>query len=142
VMKKAIAGFGLFSMMLLGVATAQERQNQNNQNQNQNNQNARNQNNRNQNAQNIRGQIVRVDPEKNIIVVRTGTGNTAREQELRVGTTTRYWGTDRQALTDGIRAKTFRPGADVWYQVGTGNNADTINELRFFDPTLNPNPAK
>lgn len=89
----------------------------------------------------LRGRIVRVDPDKNIIVVRTGTGDAAKEMEYQIGKTTRYWGTDRAPLTDGLRYKGFREGTDVWYRLGTGDNRTSISELRFYDPSIPvPNP--
>jgi len=83
--------------------------------------------------QELRGKIVRVDPEKGVIVIRTGEGDKAKEQEFRVNKTTKYFGTDRKDLADGLRAKDFRQGSDVWYRMMPstgGNTAQTIAELR------------
>jgi len=88
------------------------------------------------NAQYVRGRVVRVDPAKNVVIVRSGEGDQAREQEYSVGDTTQYWGTDRQQVNDGLRYKGFRENADVWYRVGTGNNARSISEMRFYDPAV------
>jgi len=96
-----------------------------------------------QNRQYLRGKVVRVDPDKNVVIIRTGEGNQAKEMEYRVNNDTKYWGTDRQTLNDGLKYKGFREGTDVWYRPGTGNNAQTMSELRFYNPsTTNPNKDK
>lgn len=84
----------------------------------------------------VRGEIVRVDPDKNIVVIKTGTGDAVREVEYRVAPTTQYWGTDRVVIKDGLRYRGFRVGAPIWYRVGTGDNARVFTEVRFYDPTL------
>jgi hypothetical protein len=83
----------------------------------------------------VRGRIVRVDPEKNIVIVRTGQGETAREFEYRVTNTTRYLGSDQQVISDGLRYRGFQPNADVWYRLRTIDNSPVLTELRFYDPT-------
>jgi hypothetical protein len=81
------------------------------------------------------GRVVRVDPTGNTITVRTGTGTDAKEQEFRVNNTTKFWGDDRKALSDGLRYKGFREGTQVWFRTGTtGDDRMTINDLRFYDP--------
>jgi hypothetical protein len=84
----------------------------------------------------VRGQIVRVDPATNIVVVRTGEGETVKEFEYQVNTTTKYWDPNQAVVTDGLRYKGFRPGATVWYRLGTGDNSRYLTELRFYDPVL------
>jgi hypothetical protein len=64
----------------------------------------------------MQGKIVRVDPQKGVVVIRTGVGATARDMEYRVGRTTRYFGTDRAALKEGLKHEGFKEGADVWYR--------------------------
>ena len=44
------------------------------------------------------------------------------------------WGADRRLLTEGLRFNGFRPGTDVFFRPGTGNAANTIHDLRLFDP--------
>ena len=77
----------------------------------------------------LRGKIVRIDPEKGVVVIRTADN---KEQEFKVGKTTKYYGADRKAMTDGLRSKDLRTGADVWYRMGgTATTPDgTISELR------------
>jgi hypothetical protein len=86
-----------------------------------------------------RGRVVRVDPARNVIIVRVGENDQAREQEYTVGETTTYWSPERQQINDGLRYKGFREGTDVWYRMGTGNNARSISEMRFYDPSARPN---
>jgi hypothetical protein len=85
----------------------------------------------NANAQYMTGKIVRIDQDKGVIVV-SGANN--REQELRVGDTTKFYGTDRQALTDGLKYKGFREGTPIWWRMGTGDNARSVSDLRFYNP--------
>jgi len=84
----------------------------------------------------LRGEIVRVDPDKSIVVIKTGTGDMVKEVEYRVAPTTRYWETNTIVVKDGLRYRGFRPGAPIWYRVGTGDNARVFTEVRFYDPTL------
>lgn len=96
-------------------------------------------------AQYTTGKIVRVDADKGVIVVKTGTGDAAKEMEYRVAGTTKYFGTDKQPLTDGIKARDFREGTQVWFRAGTGDQRTTISELRFANPGTggnNQNPNK
>ena len=64
-----------------------------------------------------------VDPTGNTITLKTGAGANVREQQFRVNDTTKFFGTDRQPLTGGLRFDGLKAGTDVWYQVGTGANA-------------------
>jgi len=86
-------------------------------------------------ARDLHGRIVRVDAAKNTIVVRTGENDQAKEQELRVSDATKYWGNDQKALSDGLRDKSFREGTEVWWRMGTGDQARSVSELRFFNPS-------
>ncbi|MFL5338901.1 MAG: hypothetical protein ACJ8F7_01940 [Gemmataceae bacterium] len=81
----------------------------------------------------MRGKIVRADPDRGIVVIRTGTGPDAREVEYHVDKTTRYWGPDQAVINDALRYQGFKEGTDIWYQP-LPNNANTIGELRFYDP--------
>jgi hypothetical protein len=89
-------------------------------------------------AQFMQGSIVSVDPTGNTITLRTGTAATAREQQFRVNESTKFFGTDRQPLTDGLRFNGMKPGTDVWYQAGTGANASMISNLSLFNPSSRP----
>ena len=51
----------------------------------------------------MRGSIVSVDPTGNTITLRTGEGANVKEQMFRVNDTTKFYGTDRAPLTDGLR---------------------------------------
>jgi hypothetical protein len=86
--------------------------------------------------QDMRGQIVRVDPIANTIVVKVGTGDTAKEMTYKVTDATKYWGSDRQSVSEGLKFKGFKDGTDVWFRTGTGADNMTITELRLFDPAL------
>lgn len=81
----------------------------------------------------VRGKIVRVDPAKNVIVVRTADA-TPQEIEYTVDTTTKYWGPDQAVITDGLKYKSFAPGTEVWYR--TVPDKRVISEVRFFDPAV------
>src|SRR5580700_2768250 len=65
-----------------------------------------------------RGEVVRVNPETNTIVLRSGTGTEVKEFEYHVAPTTKYWGTDRKAFDNGLRYNGFRAGTAVWYAPG------------------------
>ena len=81
-----------------------------------------------------KGEVVRVDPARNVVVVKSGVGAEAREFEYRVGPTTKYWGADRRAFDRGLRHEAFRPGANIWYVPGT--DAQAVSELWFADPNV------
>jgi hypothetical protein len=81
----------------------------------------------------MRGQIVRVNPDQSTIVVRTGTGTEAKEHELKVTEQTKYFGTDKQPLAEGLKFTGLKPGTDVWFK--HGDQANTIAELRMYDPS-------
>ena len=81
----------------------------------------------------MRGQIVRVNPDQNTIVVRTGTGTEAKEHELKVSDTTKFFGTDKQPINEGLKFKGLKDGTDVWFRAGDQPN--TIAELRLYDPS-------
>src|SRR5436190_1738206 len=81
-----------------------------------------------------KGQVVRVNPDKNTIVVRAGAGAETKEVEYRVVTSTKYWGSDKRPLSNGLRYQGFREGTDVWFIPGTGDEARVISELWFVEP--------
>jgi hypothetical protein len=85
-----------------------------------------------------KGQVVRVFPDRNTVMVRVGTGADAKEYEYKVTTTTKYWGTDRRPLTEGLRYQQFRDGTNVWFIVGAGDQNQTVSELWFYDPGQQP----
>jgi hypothetical protein len=78
-----------------------------------------------------RGEVVRINPDTGVIVVRSGTGREIRETEYRVGKTTKYWGRDRKAINDGLRFNGWRQGSTVWYVPGEGQS---VSELWMVDP--------
>jgi hypothetical protein len=82
----------------------------------------------------VRGKIVRVDPDKGVIVIKSGDGTEAKEVEYTVERTTKYWGPDEKPFTTALRYEAFRPGAEVWYRVGPRGRV--INEVRFYDPNV------
>jgi len=82
----------------------------------------------------IRGKIVRVDAEKGVIVIKSGTGTEAKEVEYTVDKSTAYWATEQQRINDALTYQGFKPGADVWYRVGPRGRV--ISEVRFYDPTV------
>jgi len=84
----------------------------------------------------MRGRIVRVDPEKGIVVIRVGTGTDAKEREFRVAKTTRYFGKDNKALTDGLKGTGWKANTDVWFRTTGGENSTNLGELR-----MGPGPA-
>ena len=79
-----------------------------------------------------RGQVVRVDPTRNTIILRSGTGAEAKEFEYRVAPTTKYWGADRRAFNNGLRHEAFREGTQIWYTPGA--DAQAVSELWLADP--------
>ena len=82
----------------------------------------------------MRGQIVRVNPTGNTVVIRTGTGTEAKEQEMKVSNTTKLFGSDKQPLTDGLKSKNFKEGTEVWF-MPDATDKTSITELRFYDPS-------
>src|SRR5947208_8868971 len=84
----------------------------------------------------VHGKIVRVNPDKNTVVIAIGEGKNVKEMEYKVGATTKFWGADKQQLNDGLRNKTLKEGTEVWFRPGTGTEPMTINELRMFNPGL------
>jgi hypothetical protein len=84
-------------------------------------------------AQYQRGQILRVDPGKGIIIIRSGTGAQQFDAPYRVSKSTRYFGPDNKELADGLRYSGFKQGANVWYRRrGAPGQASptTLNVLR------------
>jgi hypothetical protein len=91
-----------------------------------------------QNAKYMQGKIVRVDPQTGMIVVRTLDGDKEVQREYMVNKTTKFWGPGQKTIEDGLGYKGFKEGTNVWYQMGTGNQANTISDLRFYNPALPP----
>ena len=83
------------------------------------------------------GQIVRIDPATNLVVVKT-VGADGKEYEYTVDATTKYWGTDQQAFATGLRYEGFRPGARIWFHRGEGDRGRYLNEVRFYNPSAKP----
>ncbi len=77
------------------------------------------------------GEIVRVNPESNTIVVRSGDGREAKEFEYHVGTTTKYWGADRKVINEGLRHNGWRTGSTIWFVPG---ESQAVSELWLADP--------
>jgi hypothetical protein len=90
----------------------------------------------NQPPQYMQGQIYRVDAANGTVSVRSGTGATAKESTFQVNDATKYWGTDRKAFDNGLRYQGFKPGTDIWYVPGTGDNARYFSQVHFYDPTV------
>jgi hypothetical protein len=67
--------------------------------------------------------------------VKTGTGEAAHEQTLKVVSDTEFFGPSREPLPDGLKNPALRPGANVWLRVGTGELANTVRDLRMYDPS-------
>ena len=84
----------------------------------------------------MKGEIVRVDPEKNVVVIRTREGDKEREQEFKVAKDTKYLGADRKDLAQGLRDAGFRKGVIIWYRAQPPRaGADpTLSELRLGPP--------
>jgi hypothetical protein len=135
-MLRRLTGLGVAVLLLVGTAQAQT-----NQNPQQNQPGARGQAQGQAQGQAgardyMQGKIVRVDPTKGTLVIRTNTG---QEREFRTGDKTQYFGTDRQALKEGLRSRDLRQGANVMWRA-EGNN---ISELRLgtTQPGGTPNPG-
>jgi hypothetical protein len=64
-------------------------------------------------AKHMRGKIVRVDAANNTITVRDDNN---KEQELKVGATTQFFGTDKKPLSTGLKSTEFKEGTEVWYE--------------------------
>lgn len=81
-----------------------------------------------------KGQIVRVNPETNTIVVRSGAGAEVREYEYKVARDAKYWGIERNILHDGLKYRGFLPGTEVWYTPGAGTGP--VSEVWLADPNI------
>jgi hypothetical protein len=80
------------------------------------------------------GQIVRVDPQTSTVVVRVPNGDKSIDREYKVETGTQFFGADRKPFFDGLTNKGWKQGADVWYQLGTGNKQNIMTEMRQHNP--------
>ena len=88
------------------------------------------------------GRVVRVVPDKNVVVVSMGTGTQLKEYELTVTDTTKFWGLDKRPFTEALRYKGFKDGTEIWFTLGSEANSRVISELRFFDPGAEPSDEK
>jgi hypothetical protein len=86
----------------------------------------------------LQGQVVKVNPGGDTIVVRTGLGEKAKDIEYKVIKTTNYYGPDRKVLTTGLRYEGFKEGANIWYRTGTGLDERTMTDIHFANPTIPP----
>jgi len=77
------------------------------------------------------GKVVRVDADGSMIVVRDENN---KEHELKVNASTKFMCEERKPLTEGLKAKQFKEGAQIWFRLGTDANEKTITELKCFDP--------
>jgi hypothetical protein len=87
------------------------------------------------------GKIVKVNPDKDSIIIRTNDGVKTKELEYKVNKSTKFWGPDKAPLSEGLRAKALKEGADVWYVV-SGTDNQMITEARLFNPAQPPDKNK
>jgi hypothetical protein len=66
----------------------------------------------------ISGEIVRVDPVANKVVIRTGPASKVVEREYIIVPKARFLDEDDRVLADGIRARVMRPGARIRFRAG------------------------
>jgi len=85
----------------------------------------------------VSGKVVSFDPDERTIMVKTGVGREAKEQSFRVASDAEFFGPERQAVSEGLKFSGFKPGIDVWMRVGTGDMANTVRDLRMYDPSKN-----
>lgn len=83
----------------------------------------------------MRGKVVRIDREHGIVVVRIGEGPDAKEVEYHVDANTQYWDPNEAAISNALQYQGFTAGTEIWFRP-VPNNAMTIRELRFYDPTV------
>jgi len=86
----------------------------------------------------MHGKIVKVNPDKNTVTIKVGEGKEAKEVDYKVAATTKFWGADKQTLTEGLKSKNLKEGTEVWFRTGTDGEAMTITELRLFNPGKQP----
>jgi hypothetical protein len=80
------------------------------------------------------GRVVSVDADGRTMVIKTGEGEQAKEQTLRVPSDASFFGVDREPIQEGLKYEGLKPGATVWLRVGTGELANTVRELSLHDP--------
>jgi hypothetical protein len=85
-------------------------------------------------SKNLAAKIVGVDAEARTITVKTGAGDTAAEQTLKVPSDASFFGPEHEPLQEGLRSDALKPGINVWLRVGTGELASTVRELSLQDP--------
>ena len=78
----------------------------------------------------VHGKMVRVDPAAGTIVLSTGTATDVKEVEYRIDTTTKFYGPDKVVLTDSLRYRGFKRGAEIWLAPGETAEAAVIREVR------------
>jgi len=99
----------------------------------------------------MQGKVVRVDPQKGTVVIRTGVAGATQDREYRVGKGTRYFGANRAAIKEGLRHTGFKEGAPVWYRLlppksatpgtpGAGADPRRISQIGF--GPAGPTPAR
>ena len=80
-------------------------------------------------------QIVRVDPQTSLVVVKTRDGNKELERQYKIETGTLFYGADRKPFFDGLTNKGWKQGVDVWYQLGADKKQNTIMDMRMYNPS-------
>jgi hypothetical protein len=83
----------------------------------------------------VAGKVVAVDTNNQTITIKTGAGDDASEHTYKIVIDTLFFGPQRQPVQEGLRYDGLRPGADVWLRVGTGEVANTVRDLRMYDPS-------
>jgi hypothetical protein len=76
----------------------------------------------------MQGEIVRIDPVTNKVVVRVGPAGALREREFIFAPNARFFGPDDAVIVEGVRARQFRPGVSVRFRMGPRNTG--ITEFR------------
>jgi hypothetical protein len=85
----------------------------------------------------VKATVVRVNVDDQTIILRVGDGDQAKEVQYKVDQATRYWGTTKQPLSEGLRYPGFTRGTEVWFRTGPGADNRTLTELRlnYLDPS-------
>jgi hypothetical protein len=87
----------------------------------------------------LEGKVMRVLPEGNIVILRVGEGQNAKNIEYRVDPKmTKYWGPDREPFKTGLKHEGFKEGNSVWFRTAPGQNQQVIHEMHFYNPALPP----
>ena len=85
----------------------------------------------------VKAIVVRVNVDDQTIILRVGDGDQAKDVQYKVDPATRYWGTTKQPLSEGLRYPGFTRGTEVWFRTGPGADNRTLSELRlnYLDPS-------